>query len=295
MQYRYLRVAAPNSQSHQRQTVNQELIHALKSAPDPRKQQGISAAILRLLQDKHHPQQAGILDWIYSYGSTELIHTLIDSGLNQGIDGLDELSRDQLLHWLPNDHEIPEIQQVRYRTPTRHTLICLATNSQRLNMSVRIFHYLIGRHFDQVIYLRDVQNHLFTRGTAGFGNSIEGLRDELLQKLHNPGQLIVLGASGGAYAAASFLLSVRVSKVVLFSPNWLYQQRPALSQPLRVSSERLRLYFAARNRRDQEYLPAWSQAVGNEVIERLDSDDHGSLQALLQQQGVNELMAWMKN
>jgi len=295
MLYRHLKANPLTEQEKQRLQVCQLLGERIQKKQYEATGHPLTDRFLQWFSSKDHPAKQQLADWLFSYATPELMQTLISSEALQDVTAMEYLNPKHLQYWLPEECLVPDIQWVQQREKPRHTLVCLCSMSLRLNLSVQTFHLAIGRHFDQVIYLRDHARQSYAKGIPQLGNSLSSMQQAVIDKLSNTGRICILGTSSGGFAAAGFLRFPAVQRTVLFSPNWWFEGQTALSADIATTTENLRVYFSSHNRRDQEFLPEWRQAINPACIRELDSDDHGSLQVLLLQQGLNELMAWMKN
>lgn len=237
-----------------------------------------------------------LINWILCYGGSRLIEQLIQrrklTGLQTQLHRA--INQADLVHVLPREHIEPEVQKVCVSPSSKHALICFTGLSHRLNIPVQLFHFMAAKHFDLILYLRDVKKKQFVEGIPGVASNIEALSGYLRNQIPPHCHVAALGTSGGGYAAARLAEYMKIDKLALFSPPITLNQKHSVSEPTRHTMDSMRLFFANNSQMDCFLAGQWAYRGYQSVLRLLTTQSHGTLSYIFQKEKMNHLFHWLK-
>lgn len=296
MQYAYLKSRPLNEEERRRLRISVGTALRLKGAITRPCRNRISSQLAAFLDKPSDGVKNELLSWLLSYGSPQLLDILLDSLAAHGTRRreLAAFSQAGSRHLLPREYITPDFQRVQNAAQPQTALVCFTGDSLRLNMPVQLFHSHVAGRFDLILYLRDAEKQLFTRGIQGMAASMDELFAELRRHIPAGCHLAVLSASSGGYAAARFAEAAGARRLAMFSPPLKFRDVAAVSGPARMPPSDARIFFARTNEGDVRFASDWAGTGYADAIRWFDTSSHGTLKYLFAQGESQSLVDWLR-
>ena len=237
-----------------------------------------------------------VIDWALCYTSPRILRKLIsalaDERSEKGALGLIKQIDPSLL--LPREHITPDFQRFqRSFSRPKTALVCFTGNGQKLNIPVQLFHILVIRTFDLVVYLRDDNKQQFIHGIPGLGTSLEELGGALQRIIPQDCHIAILSTSSGGLAASRIAEELCAHRMALFSPGFTFKKNLAIKDITKTSSENVRLFFARNHSGDAKLAELWKKSHLSDSIQWLETSTHGTLAHLVYAGNFRALAQWL--
>ncbi len=302
MDYEFFR-SQPADEDEQRRRQYVSLLESLladeeSSAADDGDSQRSSLLhdLQRLLQTPESGLDLRLIKWVLVNGSPALVNRLISISRQRtgGHPILAALRKSDPTVLLPSEHLCPDLQIATLNEPVKTVLLCFSGNGLKFNIPVQLFHLLVVKHFDQVIYLRDRQRQRFTKGIPGLGSSMAELNKYLARRIPAGSFVSTLGVSSGCTAALHFAERHSADRAALFSPQFKFKWLRGSGSKYSLQAEQLRMYFAEHSQIDQKLYKQWSKTPYAASCRKIDSSSHGTLNKMFESDDLTDVFRWLR-